>query len=91
MAAFFASDPRIQAITASQASQIAARQAGGAGRFSRAAARRPDASPADVLTEVETEIIFRDGTLAIADHHAGAATPPTSTNSTTSPLRTPPA
>jgi para-nitrobenzyl esterase len=76
MAAFFASDPRIQAITAGQASQIVAGQtAGGGGRFSRAAARRPDASPADVLTEVETEIIFRDGTLAIADHHAGAGHP----------------
>jgi para-nitrobenzyl esterase len=75
MAAFFASDPRIQAITAGQASQIVAGQAGGAGRFSRAAARRPDASPADVLTEVETEIIFRDGTLAIAGHHAGAGHP----------------
>jgi para-nitrobenzyl esterase len=76
MAAFFASDPRIQAITAGQASQIVAGQtAGGAGRFSRAAARRPDASPADVLTEVETEIIFRDGTLAIAGRHAGAGHP----------------
>jgi para-nitrobenzyl esterase len=75
MAAFFASDPRIQAITAGQASQIVARQVGGAGRFSRAAARRPDASPADVLTEVETEIVFRDGTLAIAGHHAGAGHP----------------
>jgi para-nitrobenzyl esterase len=75
MAAFFASDPRIQAITASQALQIAATQAGGAGRFSRAAARRPDASPAGVLTEVATETLFRDGTLAIAGHHAGARHP----------------
>jgi para-nitrobenzyl esterase len=75
MAAFFASDPRIQAITASQARQIVATQAGGGGRFSRAAARRPDASPADVLTEVETDILFRDGTLAIAGHHAGAGQP----------------
>jgi para-nitrobenzyl esterase len=75
MAAFFASDPRIQAITASPASQIAARQAGGAERFSRAAARRPDVSPAAILTEVETEIIFRDGTLAIAGHHAGGGHP----------------
>jgi len=75
MAAFFASDPRIQAITASRASQIADRQAGGGERFSRAAARRPDASPADILTEVETEIVFRDGALAIAGHHAGAGHP----------------
>ena len=76
MAAFFASDPRIQAITAGQASEIVAGQMDrGAERFGRAAARRPDATPADVLTEVETEIVFRDGTLAIGDHHAAAGHP----------------
>jgi para-nitrobenzyl esterase len=76
MAAFFALDPRIQAVTAAQASQIVAGQAdGGAERFTRAAARRPDATPADVLTEVETEIVFRDGTLAIAGQHAATGHP----------------
>ncbi|MEV6037806.1 carboxylesterase family protein [Nonomuraea sp. NPDC052116] len=76
MAAFFAFDPRIQAVTAAQASSIVAGQLdGGAERFDRAAARRPHATPSDVFTEVETEIIFRDGALAIADHHAAAGNP----------------
>jgi para-nitrobenzyl esterase len=75
MAAFFAFDPRIQAITADQASSIVAGQLdGGAERYDRTA-RLPDATPGDVLTKVETEIIFRDGTLAIADHHAAAGHP----------------
>jgi para-nitrobenzyl esterase len=56
--------------------QAAAGQtADGAARFRRAAARRPDATPGDVRTEVETEIVFRDGSLAIADRHAGAGHP----------------
>jgi len=76
MAAFFAFDPRIQAITADRASSIVAGQIdGGAERYDRTAARLPGATPGDVLTKVETEIIFRDGTLAIADHHAAASNP----------------
>jgi para-nitrobenzyl esterase len=76
MAAFFAFDPRIQAITADQASSIVAGQIdGGAERYRRTAASLPDATPGDVLTKVETEIVFRDGTLAIADHHAAAGHP----------------
>jgi para-nitrobenzyl esterase len=76
MAAFFAFDPRIQAITADQASSIVAGQIdGGAERYGRTAARLPHATPGDVLTKVETEIIFRDGTLAIGDHHAAASNP----------------
>ncbi|MEZ0094836.1 carboxylesterase/lipase family protein [Streptacidiphilus sp. EB129] len=73
MTAFFAFDPRIQAITADQARSIAAGQVdGGADRYDRAAARQQNAAPSDVLTEVETEIVFRDGTLVIADHQAAA-------------------
>jgi para-nitrobenzyl esterase len=76
MAAFFAFDPRIQAITADQAGSIVAGQIdGGAERYGRTAARLPHATPGDVLTKVETEIIFRDGTLAIGDHHAAASNP----------------
>ena len=76
MTAFFAFNPRIQALTAEQARSIAAGHADyGAERFDRTAARRPDATPCDVLTEVETEIVFRDGTLAIAGHHAAAGHP----------------
>jgi para-nitrobenzyl esterase len=73
MTAFFAFNPRIQAISADQARSIVAAQVdGGAERFDRTAARLADEAPADVLTEVETELVFRDGTLAIADHHAAA-------------------
>jgi len=73
MTAFFAFNPRIQAISACEARSIAAGQVDSGGeRFDRTAARQPDATPADVLTEVETELVFRDGTLAIADHHAAA-------------------
>jgi para-nitrobenzyl esterase len=76
MTAFFALNPRIQAISAGQARSIVAGQAdGGAERFDRTAARLPGATPGDVLTAVETELVFRDGTLAIAGHHATAGYP----------------
>jgi para-nitrobenzyl esterase len=60
MTAFFAFDPRIQGLTAEGARALAP------DRFDRRAAELPDASPADVLTALETESVFRDGTLAIA-------------------------
>jgi para-nitrobenzyl esterase len=73
MAAFFTFDPRIRSITAEGARELVAGQVGGgADRYDRAAARHRDAAPADVLTEVETGIVFRDGTLAVADHLAAA-------------------
>lgn len=76
MTSFFAFDPRIRAITAGQARSIVAGQTGGgAERFDRAAARLPGAAPSEVLTEVATELVFRDGTIAIADHHAAADNP----------------
>ncbi|MFG1930036.1 carboxylesterase/lipase family protein [Mycobacterium sp. NPDC048908] len=76
MAAFLAFDPQIQAITAEHARELLARQVdGGAALYDRAASRRQEVAPSDVLTEVETEIVFRDGTLAIADHQAAAGFP----------------
>jgi para-nitrobenzyl esterase len=73
MTSFFAFDPHIQAITASQSRELVAAQVdGGADRYDRAAARRPNAAPSEVLAEIETEIVFRDGTLAVADHQAAA-------------------
>jgi para-nitrobenzyl esterase len=73
MTSFFAFDPRIQAITAEQARSIVAGQVDdGADRYDRTAAGQPDAAPSAVLTHVETEILFRDGTLAVADHQADA-------------------
>jgi para-nitrobenzyl esterase len=74
MTAFFAFDPRIQALTADQARSFAARQVdGGAERYDRTAARLSPATPSQVLTELETELVCRDATLAIADHHAAAS------------------
>lgn len=73
MASFFAFDPRIGAITADEARELVAEQiAGGADRYNATAAQLRNAVPSDVLTEVETGIVFRDGTLAVADHHADA-------------------
>jgi para-nitrobenzyl esterase len=45
---------------------------GGAERFDRTAARLANANPAEVLTEVETELVFRDGTVVIADRQAAS-------------------
>jgi para-nitrobenzyl esterase len=71
MTSFLAFDPRIRTITADQARELVAGQVdGGAERFDRTAARLENANPSEVLTEVETELVFRDGTLVIADHQA---------------------
>ena len=76
MTSFFAFDPRIQAITAAQARELlAAHGDDGAARYDRAAARAHNAAPSEVLTDVETEIVFRDGTLTVADHQAAAGHP----------------
>jgi para-nitrobenzyl esterase len=76
MTAFFAFDPRIQVITDEQARELlATRVDGGADRYNRAATRQQNVAPSDVLTEVETEIMFRDGTLAVADRQAAAGFP----------------
>jgi para-nitrobenzyl esterase len=73
MTSFLAFDPRIRTITADQAREIVAGQIdGGAERFDRTAARLENANPSEVLTEVETELVFRDGTLVIADHQAAS-------------------
>ncbi|WP_228559378.1 carboxylesterase/lipase family protein [Catenulispora pinisilvae] len=71
MTAFFGFDPRISALSDDQARAIVAGQvADGAERYDRIASH--GAAPRDVLTELVTEIVFRDGTLAIADHQAAA-------------------
>ena len=73
MTSFLAFDPRIRAITADRARELVAGQIdGGAERFDRTAARLANANPGEVLTEVETELVFRDGTLAVADHQAAS-------------------
>ena len=73
MTSFFAFDPRVQAITDGQArSIVAGLVAGGAERYDRAAARLRNAVPRDVLADVETEIMTRDGTLVVAGHQTAA-------------------
>jgi para-nitrobenzyl esterase len=64
--AFFAFDPRIRDISAEAARAIAPE------RFDRMAARLPHATPGEVLAAAETELVFRDGTLAIADQQSEA-------------------
>jgi para-nitrobenzyl esterase len=54
---------------------VAGQVEGGADRYDRAAAQQPDATPAGVLTAIATGIVFRDDTLAIADHQAAAGQP----------------
>jgi para-nitrobenzyl esterase len=67
MTAFFAFDSRIQTLTVEGARAIVAGQVeDGAGQFDRLAARLPDAAPSEVLTVLETDLLFRDRTLAIA-------------------------
>jgi para-nitrobenzyl esterase len=76
MTAFYAFDPRIQALTADEARSLAAGQADdGAERYDRATAQLPDAAPSDILTELATELVFRDATLTITGHHAAAGHP----------------
>ena len=73
MTSFLAFEPHIRAITADRARALVADQIdAGSDRFDRTAARLANQNPGEVLTEVETGIVFRDGTLAVADHHAEA-------------------
>ena len=73
MTSFLNFDPYTRNITADQARELLAGQIeGGAERFDRTAARLSNATPAEVLIEIETELVFRDGTFTIADHQAAA-------------------
>ncbi|MEU9451519.1 carboxylesterase family protein [Streptomyces sp. NPDC048277] len=72
--AFFAFDPRIQNLTTTGALEILTAQIGGQAAqdvYRRHAARLDDeATPAQIFTAVQTDGLFRDGSLEIADHHA---------------------
>ncbi|PWI44790.1 carboxylesterase family protein [Streptomyces sp. ICBB 8177] len=70
--AFFGADPRIQGLTAAGALGVLARRFGDRAPavYEEYAARLPRATPAGVLTAVETDAMFRDGAMEIADHHA---------------------
>ncbi|MBG0851396.1 carboxylesterase/lipase family protein [Streptomyces spinoverrucosus] len=71
--AFFAFDPRIQNLTTTDALDVLTAQIGRQAAqdvYQQHAARLPQASPAEIFTAVQTDGLFRDGSLQIADHHA---------------------
>ncbi|WP_046730753.1 carboxylesterase/lipase family protein [Streptomyces humi] len=72
--AFFAFDPRIQDLTATGALDVLTAQVGRQAAqdvYQRHAARLAEhAAPAQIFTAVQTDGLFRDGSLEIADHHA---------------------
>ncbi|MER6129638.1 carboxylesterase family protein [Streptomyces sp. NPDC001795] len=71
--AFFAFDPRIQNLTTETALEILTAQVGRQAAldvYQQHAARLPQATPAQIFTSVQTDGLFRDGSLEIADHHA---------------------
>lgn len=71
--AFCAFDPRIQDLTTATALDALAVQIGRPAAedvYRRHADRLPQASPAQIFTAVQTDGLFRDGSLEIADHHA---------------------
>ncbi|MFJ6453928.1 carboxylesterase/lipase family protein [Paenarthrobacter sp. NPDC091669] len=71
MSAFLAFDSRIQALGADQARYLAATLVdGGSGSYDRAGAGDHNAVPSDVLTQIMTEAVFRNGTLLFADHQS---------------------
>ncbi|MEV4123754.1 carboxylesterase family protein [Nocardia sp. NPDC049707] len=72
--AFFGFDPRIQNITAEGALDVVAGSQAQQ-TYQRYAAQHPDATPARIVTEIETDELFRNGTLQIADHHSAGGNP----------------
>ncbi|WP_329529344.1 carboxylesterase family protein [Streptomyces sp. NBC_01462] len=70
--AFCAFDPRIQHLTTATALDILTKLGGQAARdaYQQHAAARPQATAAEIFTAVQTDILFRDDLLHIADHHA---------------------
>ncbi|MGW5463880.1 carboxylesterase family protein [Streptomyces sp. NPDC003996] len=71
--AFFAFDPRIQNLTTDTALDVLTAQVGRQAAldvYQQHAARLPQATPAQIFTAVQTDGLFRDGSLEIADHHA---------------------
>ncbi len=71
--AFFAFNPRIRNLTATAALDLLTAQIGrqtALGVYQQHAARLPQATPAQIFTAVQTDVVFRDGSLEVADHHA---------------------
>ncbi|MFF8022873.1 carboxylesterase/lipase family protein [Streptomyces sp. NPDC007896] len=72
MTAFFAFDERIQTLTREEALNFLVSLHGGEAQalYERHEAQCPDATPAQVVTDVETEAVFQGGVIEIATHHA---------------------
>ncbi|MEU1179587.1 carboxylesterase family protein [Streptomyces sp. NPDC005820] len=72
--AFFAFDPRIQNISTAGALDVLTAQIGrqtAQDVYQQHAARLDEqATPAEIFTAVQTDGLFRDGSLEVADHHA---------------------
>ncbi|MDT0465802.1 carboxylesterase/lipase family protein [Streptomyces gibsoniae] len=70
--AFFAFDPRIQNLTTAGALDLLTGHLGERAHevYQRQAALLPRATPAQIFTAVQTDELFRDGALEMADHHA---------------------
>ncbi|MHC5902911.1 carboxylesterase/lipase family protein [Streptomyces sp. S6] len=71
--AFFAFNPRVQDLTADTALEILTAQVGrrtALDVYQRYTTRLPRATPAQIFTAVQTDGLFLDGSLQIADHHA---------------------
>ncbi|MFF4401991.1 carboxylesterase/lipase family protein [Streptomyces sp. NPDC001480] len=71
--AFFAFDPHIQNLTTDTALDVLTAQVGrqtAQDVYQQHADRLPQATPAQIFTSVQTDGLFRTGSLQIADHHA---------------------
>ncbi|MFL4909205.1 carboxylesterase/lipase family protein [Streptomyces sp. MMS24-I2-30] len=71
--AFFAFDPRIQTLTDAAALDVLTAQVGRQAAqdvYQQHSAQFPQATPAQIFTAVQTDGLFRDGSLEIADQHA---------------------
>ncbi|MFJ2901201.1 carboxylesterase family protein [Streptomyces sp. NPDC087212] len=72
--AFLAFDPRTRNLTAATALDLLTAQIGGQAAqhvYQRHVTRRPQATPTEIFTAVQTDGLFRDGSFQIADQHAG--------------------
>ncbi|SEP15005.1 carboxylesterase/lipase family protein [Amycolatopsis saalfeldensis] len=75
--AFLAFDPDVRDLTATGAIGLLAGRLGDQahGVYREHAARLPRATPGQVFTAIQTDALFRDGTLDLADHQAAGANP----------------
>jgi para-nitrobenzyl esterase len=70
--AFFGFDPHIQSLTPEGALEILTEVLGGQAQdiYRRYVAQLPHATPSQIFTAAQTDALFRNGALQIANHHA---------------------